>query len=78
MTQDPKYIEEVKALIRQLGVDPVVKGMVRDGDPLTRETYIALNWGPDGMPNHPEAELEIPPYLTNEPLDPAIIKPFME
>ena len=38
--------------------------MIRHGVPLTRDNYIALNWGPD-LPKdwNGEHEYDIPPFL---------------
>ena len=46
------------------GEYPILRRMIRHGVPLTRDNYIALNWGPD-LPKdwNGEHEHDIPPFL---------------
>ncbi len=48
-------------LARLRGTDPVLDGMMRRKEPLTRDMYLALNYGPDlPVPWTAEHEAEVP------------------
>jgi hypothetical protein len=49
---------QMEELIHLSGTDPVLRSMLLRGSPLTREHYIAHNWGPD-LPEDQGAEFEL-------------------
>jgi hypothetical protein len=66
---------QLEELIRLSGTDPVLASMLKRGSPLTREHYIAHNWGPDlpeEGPGTAEFELELPePFRLKDSPKPA-------
>jgi hypothetical protein len=52
---------QLAELMHLSGTDPILRQMFKRGYPMNRETYIALNWGPDSPEvQGAEFELEIP------------------
>jgi hypothetical protein len=42
--------------------DPVVQTMIKRGMPLTRQSYLEINW-PDGVPTESPGEVTVPRWL---------------
>ena len=67
LTRDKLSSEQLEELVRLSGSSPTLQAMLRYNFPLTRETWLGLNYGdqevPDPVP--PEVELEIPEFLRN-------------
>jgi hypothetical protein len=61
MRQDLRSLVSPEELRRLAGMDPLVEHFLKEGRPLTRETYLAFNY-PDGVeePLDPELESELP------------------
>src|SRR5690349_3854984 len=52
--------EELRTLA---GTDRVLRFMMDNGLPMTRDSYIAINWGPTSKPWTHEHEAEMPDFL---------------
>ena len=58
---------DMEKLIHRMGTDSVLRLMFELKLPLTRETYIAYNWGSDLPKPGPEFELELPEPFRQSP-----------